>query len=72
MSNRSAYWNFHFTARILRCPVRLGRPQLLVPPALHSQGLCPAPWQCFAACRRAGRENRSAVTQAVAAVYFPV
>ena len=48
MSNCSAYWNFLFTARIPRCPVRLSRPQPLVPPALHSQGLYPAPWQCFA------------------------
>ena len=38
MSNSSAYWNFLFTARIPRCPVRLSRPQLPVPPALHSQG----------------------------------
>ena len=43
MSNCSAYWNFLFTARIPRCPVRLSRPQPLVPPALHSQGQCPAP-----------------------------
>ena len=70
MSNCSAYWNFLFTARILRCPVRLGRQQLPVPPALHSQGLYLAPWQCFAACQRAGQENRSAVTQAVAALSF--
>ena len=68
MSNSSAYWNFLFTARIPRCPVRLSRPQLPVPPALHSQELCLDPWQCFAACRRAGRWIPSAVTQAVSAV----
>ena len=39
MSNCSAYWNFHFTARIPRCPIRLSRPQLPVPPALHRQEL---------------------------------
>ena len=61
MSNCSAYWNFLFTARIPRCPVRLSRPQLPVPPALHSQELCPAPLQCFAACQRAGRLIGSAV-----------
>ena len=71
MSNCSAYWNFLFTARIPRCPVRLSRLQLPVPPALHSQELYPAPWQCFAACQRAGRVIRSAVTQAVAGVSFP-
>ena len=38
MSTCSTYWNFCVTARIPRCPVRLSRPQLPVPPALHSQG----------------------------------
>ena len=71
MSNCSAYWNFRFTARIPRCPARLSRPQLPAPPGVHSQGRFLAPWQCFAVCRRAGRENRSAVTQDVAAVAFP-
>ena len=44
MSNCSAYWNFYFTARIPRCPVRLSRLQLPAPPALHSQELYPAPF----------------------------
>ena len=48
MSNCSAYWNFLFTARIPPCPVRLSRPQLPALPGVHSQGLYPAPWQCFA------------------------
>ena len=44
MLNCSAYWNFLFTARIPRCPVRLSRLQLPAPLGVHSQS-------SFSACR---------------------